>query len=360
MDRGEFLKPAGALVAAGAVLIGGVACTSETDPTHERKTAQSDEGRQYAGGIASEALPMTDQDLFNADPNEFNCGGHLRNQAEPLNQSFMIDYLSGHPDMAQDRINWFDQSLGKDAVDVLIARGVRSGATPEDKQIPGQPRLSEFTKALRAVQLSETEVFANFTCTPKTRRAGGKPTIAIPAGNHVEAILLDDAGFAAFMEKVNKTADGQLPVVIKGVTLDKAQFFAIYLEAFGCGNPIKPLTPPTPGKPGTPVTSSPPGMPPMTVTIPGPRDKKPKQRDHDARPQPGGGGEADPGMDPGNDGEDGFGPIDPHHPVDQTTSPDRTVPPSPNTTGAPRRPENSTPATTDAPRPVETSPPLGD
>ena len=370
MERGLEVRRivAGSLLAAGAVL-GGAACGSQGEIVRVNPSTEGIDLTDLTE--ATPAVDVTDADLRRDDISEYNCGGKLRPEDQPAGEfsaDYWIDYANDNPELGPKLMNFYDFALGTDAVDVLLEDGITNILTSDNKTIESDERANTLAHKLTTLQLQSARTYANYSCMRGDKvdihRATNKPTINVLAGNHLEGIILDQAGVERFMSAVNKYADGSTVadiIPVQGNEGSKDPLYVVVMKAFGCDNP---LTKTAPAKPGitTTVVSTPPTLPPMTVPVP--RDKVPVPRTHDAHPQKGAGGSPENGDDPQNDSnENGYGPGDtPTVTVRRTPHTQESLPTDlpPASTGAPRVPAPSVPATTEDPRPRVTSPELGD
>jgi len=377
---------AAGLAVATLALAGCSSDGSESRSDHTTTTIDQSNIDVLTSGDASQAESISDADLKAYDASTTNCGGKIRDEAHP--EAFFnswIDYANQNPELAPQQMDLFDTLLGTEATDEMLKHGYLNPDTSLDKRIDGDNyRENELAHRMTRIQITEDLTLANTTCIDgngnvNVGRAAGKPIIHLSKGQYVEAVVTDDTGTAAILQKAKKMADGGIAFVI--LPLGKVQvnengqmveknMSAFVLKADACANITPRLIPTTPGvkTPDTHVTPTVPGKPPKppkhtTTTVPStlpPKVPKPLAGTM-PHPQPGAGGAPENGMDPRNDStETGYGPGDvPTATVAPTPTSPATTAPAGVEVGPPRQEAPSQTIATTVPVPQTPPPALG-
>lgn len=245
---------------------------------------------------APEGLPGTVKDGSDAAIMEdvvnglTNCGG-LRGELwtdKPYSPDHMFAYYDKNPAMVKSTLDFWIDVMGEDALKFAVDKAATNRDTDSTLTIEGEDLLTEFTqKHIANTDVPEGTIEKNHNCVD-TDGDGKADTIkfldlrvARHANGSLEGnkrttlagLVLHKADFEEFVKLMKAAGKDPEQLIHYGINLDVNEdakitdgekFEFIATSSAICENPVlKGELPPT-----ITVVSTPPGMPPMTVTVP--------------------------------------------------------------------------------------------
>jgi len=292
----------------------------------------------------------------------YNCGHTIEN-ANPTTFAYdnQIDFLNSKPELTKDVLNFNVNDkkfgVGEKAFHILTSQALPNTKTSGKKEISkandnSAGDMNAYAHNIQTLQVDPPRDYLNFTCENPDGSVNVRPVSKIKVTGHVNGFKVDETTLKEFEDAIKAVGkENTLDVINLGkqkVNGKEVEIFFVVTEAQGCDNPIRliPNHPKAPAEQTTVATTT-----TETSTTFGPKIVFQPNGPHT---QHGAGGQPEQGMDPQNDGSDGFGPGDTKHGPKPTTPP--TNPPAPGIT-SPRPPVTEAPVP--APTDVVTTAPDG-
>jgi hypothetical protein len=228
----------------------------------------------------------------------YNCGntGELIADGAPYSYDSQIEFLNQNPQTRENirefHINHPQWGLGQPAWNFLMDNGIENANTSDEAVVEGDPEMNRYAQRVHRLELIQPRDYVNFTCSDRygnpieVSAVGNVRMMAGGERNHVSGILISAELRDEFVGLVNKPG-GQMMVDILNageheINGQRVELVMVVLEAFGCNNPIRIR------HPKVTVITAPPGLTPITVTVPDrrPPEEPPKEPPKEPPPPP--------------------------------------------------------------------------